>query len=361
MELRDVQTNEGIGDWLRAAKAEVGVLGVTEFNEPIWVAKCGGDKLPAIVITAGSHADEVAGIYAALDLVKSLDSDHAVYVVPCRDPLGWNGFSATLQRALPGSDPVRNYDDAVEILRSGEVLYDDGSFVIARIGRLCFATEPEQKWASTAITRHKLPALLRENADLANELRNERILVPGNIEVEDGRTSYSYGGHTAYIGNGYFAQLNRFFDRDDGPIEVTALREFVDRIKPGLSLDLHEGFSSNFYLFTHAASSAETLTLAETMIDAVRQIGGTIATRDQLEPVWGPKTSAGIISQGQGIFTMGPPGSDPHASFSGYCDQFGVSLTTESGMEADVDTRVKQIQAGSTAVIDAFVAQHGEG
>lgn len=361
MELKDIQTNEAIGAWLHATGADVDVLSTTEFDEPIWVAKCGGDRLPVIVITAGSHADEVAGIYAALDLVRSLDSDHATYVIPCRDPLGWNGFTATLQRALLGSDPVHSYDDAVKILRSEEVLYDDGSFVIARVGSLCFATEPEQKWASTAITRHKLPALLRENPDLAEQLRNQRILVPGNIEVEDGRTSYSYGGHTAYIGNGYFAQFNRFFDRDDGPIEVTALRDFVDRVKPGLSLDLHEGFSSNFYLFTHAASSAETLTLAQTMIDAVRMIGGTIATRDQLEPVWGPKTSAGIISQGEGIFTMGPPGSDAHASFSGYCDQFGISLTTESGMEADVDTRVKQIKAGSKAVIDAFVSQHGEG
>lgn len=357
MELMEVQTNQAIGAWLREAGGGDASLATTEFDEPIWAGKFGGDKLPAIVITAGSHADEVAGVFAALKLARDIQTDHAVYVIPCRDPLGWNGFSSTLSRALPGVAPVHSYEEAANVLRGGEVIYDDGALVIAEVGPLTFVTEPPEKWMSTQITRHKLPRLLSENLELAARLRNTRILVPGNVEVSDGRTPYTYGGHTAYIGDGYFAQLNRFFDRHDGPIEVTALRDFVDRIKPGLVLDLHEGFSSNYYLFTHASSSPATLAMAKTMIDAVRDSGARIATRDELEPVWGPKTSAGILSEGEGIYAMGAPSADAHSSFSGYCDQFGISITTESGMEASVDTRVSMIEVGSRAVITAFAEQ----
>ncbi|HEU0163790.1 MAG TPA: hypothetical protein VFQ54_02025 [Thermomicrobiales bacterium] len=240
MELSDVRTNQAIGAWLRAAGGNPEPLTTTEFDEPVWVARFGGDKLPAIVITAGSHADEVAGVFAALELARDLKTDRAVYVIPCRDPLGWNGFAATLAQAAPDAGSVGSYEEAAAVLRDGDVIFDDGSFVIARVGDLTFATEPSGKWTSTQITRHKLPRMLREDPELAAKLRNTRIIVPGNVETNDGRTPYTYGGHTAYIGDGFFAQLNRFFDREDGPVEVTALRDFVDRIKPGLTLDLHE-------------------------------------------------------------------------------------------------------------------------
>lgn len=354
MQLEDIRSNEAIGAWIEHVGGTREVLATTELGEPVWVGKFGGDKQPPIVITAGSHADEVAGVFAALKLAQDLATDHTVYIIPCRDPLGWNGFADTLQRVAPSAGIVTSYEAAAEVLRSGDVIFDDGSFVISRVGGLTFATEPGKKWLSTQITRHKLPQMLKDDPELAAKLRNTRILVPGNVEVEDGRTPYTYGGHTAYIGDGFFAQLNRFFDREDGPIEVTALRSFVDKVKPGLSIDLHEGFSSSYYLFVHAASSPETYKLAEVMINAVRAKGLPIATREELEPIWGPKSSAGILTKGEGIFAMGPPSADEHASFSGYCDKYGVSLTTESGMEAPVPVRVEMIETASRAVIEAF-------
>ena len=59
-------------------------LGHTVDGSPIVVARGGGDKTPAIFITAGSHATEHAGVSAAVQLIDELDTEHQVYVIPTR-------------------------------------------------------------------------------------------------------------------------------------------------------------------------------------------------------------------------------------------------------------------------------------
>jgi hypothetical protein len=353
-----VRTNAEIGASMKNAGADVQILGTSSFDEPIWLAKIGGDKQPAIVITAGSHADEVAGVFAALHFVQSLASDHTIYIVPCRDPNGWNGYSATLQRARPGAPAVSLHPEAAAELRRADVYFDDGSLVIAKVGSTVFATRPATTWTSTQITRHALPALLADNPSLASRLRHTRVFVPGNVAVDDGRNPYSHGGHTAYVGDGYVAHFNRFFDRPDAPVEVAAVRALVDQVRPGLTLDLHEGFSDGYYLFIHSAHSARLTEMARVMISAVRAAGGRVATRAELEPVWGAKTSAGIDTIDDGIFTLGPPSAGQRSSFAGYCEEFGLALTTEPGMEATVAERVSMIETGVRAVIERFTAMH---
>jgi hypothetical protein len=353
-----VRTNAQIGKFMKKVGADVQILGTSSFDEPIWLAKTGGTKQPAIVITAGSHADEVAGVFAALHFVQSLASDHAIYIVPCRDPNGWNGFSATLQRVRPGTPAVTSHVEAAAELRTADVYFDDGSLVIAQVGSTVFATQPTTDWTSTQITRHALPALLADDPTLASRMRETRVIVPGNVAVDDGRNPYSYGGHTAYVGDGYVAQFNRFFDRPDAPVEVATVRTLVDQVRPGLTLDLHEGFADGYYLFIHSAHSAPLIEMARVMISAVRTAGGRIATRAELEPVWGAKTAAGIHTIDEGVFTLGPPSAGQRSSFAGYCEQFGVALTTEPGMEATVAERVSMIETGVRAVIERFTARH---
>jgi hypothetical protein len=353
-----VRTNAQIGELIAASGAEAHELARTVFDEPIWMAKLGGDKLPAIVLTAGSHADEVAGVFAGLQFIQSLKTDHAVYIVPMRDPNGWNGFSLTLQRVTGEPNAIMTYAEAAAVLRAGDVYYDDGALIIARINDTVFATEPTSLWTSTQITRHKLPALLAEDKELAAKLAGKRLVLPGNTAVEDGRHPYAYGGHTAYVGDGFSAHFNRFFDRDDAPIEVSAVRDLVDRVRPGLTIDLHEGFSTGYYLFIHSTGNQELIDLSKVMIDAVRDSGGRIATREELEPVWGPRTAAGILTLGDGMFTLGPPSSNARSSFAGYCEEFGYAITTEPGMEAEVPDRVRMIDVGARAVIDRFISLH---
>ena len=63
-------------------------LGRTPDGQAIVAIKSGGDKSPAIFISAGSHSTEQAGVTAAVELIDELLTEPQVYVVPTRDPIG---------------------------------------------------------------------------------------------------------------------------------------------------------------------------------------------------------------------------------------------------------------------------------
>ncbi len=69
------------------------ILGRAPDGSPLVSIETGGQKEPAIFISAGSHATEQAGVGAAVALIDELETDHRVYVLPCRDPVGLNGFA----------------------------------------------------------------------------------------------------------------------------------------------------------------------------------------------------------------------------------------------------------------------------
>jgi len=79
-------------------------LGLTPDRAPIICVKSGGEKKPAIFISAGSHSTEQAGVTAAVRLLDQLETEHQVYVIPSRDPMGMNGFSYVLSLSL-GEEP----------------------------------------------------------------------------------------------------------------------------------------------------------------------------------------------------------------------------------------------------------------
>ena len=77
---------------LRRSGHAMQALGAAPDGSQLVAVRCGGDKLPAILVTAGSHATEHAGVSAAVELIQALQTEHQVYVVPTRDPIGLNGF-----------------------------------------------------------------------------------------------------------------------------------------------------------------------------------------------------------------------------------------------------------------------------
>ncbi len=84
-------TNDELIAETRRRAHSVTVLGNTVDGSPLVAARGGGAKAPAIFITAGSHSTEHAGVAAAVQLIDELDTEHQVYVIPTRDPVGLNG------------------------------------------------------------------------------------------------------------------------------------------------------------------------------------------------------------------------------------------------------------------------------
>ena len=72
-------------------------LGCAPDGAPVVCLRTGGEKLPAIFISAGSHSTEQAGVGAAAGLLDELETEHQVYVIPSRDPMGMNGYGYALE------------------------------------------------------------------------------------------------------------------------------------------------------------------------------------------------------------------------------------------------------------------------
>ena len=119
---------------------EVTVLGNTVDGSPIVVARGGGDKEPAVFITAGSHATEHAGV-AAVQLIDELDSEHQVFVIPTRDPVAHDGFAHALSLGLGETPDSDDFDQLEEILRgAGTILFEDDDFLLTLIGDYGYAS-----------------------------------------------------------------------------------------------------------------------------------------------------------------------------------------------------------------------------
>ena len=76
-----------------------------------------------------------------MGLLDALDTEHQVYIIPTRDPMGMNGYAYALSLSL-GEEPELNaVEDVEKILRSrGEVLYEEDETVVAIIGEYGYST-----------------------------------------------------------------------------------------------------------------------------------------------------------------------------------------------------------------------------
>ena len=163
-------------------------LGQTVDSAPIISVQAGGDKEPAIFITAGSHSTEQAGVSAAVDLIEGLDTDHAVHVIPSRDPVGMNGFAYALKLALGSAGEITSFDQAEPLLReAGEVLFEEDGMVLSLIGEYGYAINRPSKavvcpqWAFY----RRLQKLSREEPSVLEPLKSRRLFqAPGQSGVK---------------------------------------------------------------------------------------------------------------------------------------------------------------------------------
>ncbi|MGE3777207.1 MAG: hypothetical protein AB7F89_08490, partial [Pirellulaceae bacterium] len=116
------------------------VLGAAPDRSPIVAVRGGGTKQPAILFSAGAHATEQAGVVAAVEVLRTLKTDHEFWVLPCRDPIGLSGFRHALRLGLGEEPELESVDQVDEFLRRhGEVVYDaDGTLVVV-IGEYGYA------------------------------------------------------------------------------------------------------------------------------------------------------------------------------------------------------------------------------
>lgn len=353
MRFLNVTSNAELYQYLNESGCEIRSLGTTEGGFEMLCAIAGGRLEPPILITAGSHADELGGVYAALRLVRELESDYRLYIVPARDPFGFEGYRANLRFALGQEATIETDDDVYKLLRNyGQILYKEKTFVLAVVGEFAAAYDLGNNYDTSGVAR-RLQHVVRDNPALAAPLAAaKRVVIPWNLPMPRFGDRFKQAARGLVVSSdGYVGNFNRLFDSPSPPKEIEYIRRLVDELQPGLVLDLHEGYGSSFYVFQGTSVKDLELRISTAMTMAVQARGACIATPEELEPYWGERSRTEREYLGNGAFN---PGNYETSSFRGYQKAETISFTLETGALNPLEWRADMHVWAACAAVNAY-------
>jgi hypothetical protein len=361
-------TTSDVLEALRASGKPLREWGQAIDGTPMLAARTGGDKQPAIFVTAGAHATETAGVHAALNLVNALDTEHEAHVLPLRDPLGFAGVNHCLSFAagqpveLPDNGAVLDYLSA-----HGQLVWRKGDLQLFKLGDLGFFWDRPRPGPDTYWDIHRsIRQLLQDNPQQLKPLFDKRIMLI-DAWIADGAGPMQRCFHIVLKqkqdGEWAWLHLNRFFGRDDAPPEVAALDRLMQTVRPGLTCDLHEGNGEGFWLPvpTPKENPERLFDMTKAFLDYVKSQGYPVAsyedilatdhTRDDKEwmrkfQVEDPRLPGLLWSQGL-MRGEGP-------NMMGYGGRFGIGYGTEAPLKRPLAMRVDGLTNGIQAAIKVW-------
>lgn len=350
MTLGPFTTYESLRDAVTTAASSTEIIGYAPGGRPLLAARAGGDRQPAIMLTAGSHATEHAGVVAAVRLLDELDTPHELVVVPSRDPVGVDGMASALALGLGHPQQIEGYAHLAEILREhGEPVVNEGELVIALIGEYVYATTRPGDGAGTSQLKERLSDLHGDPA--WDALAGRRVfLVPGEPDVEETRDFDRV--YTLVISpDGEQLHLNRYQGETWGPAESRAVTQLFDAVSPGLFVDIHEYLGDGNWISIRPQSTSADRERAERigreMIAALDAGGRRLTNLDEFAP-----DSRFLSELAPGMFDL-----DYAARGEGYnatdyaAEHHGLAFTHETGMYTPFEERVTAaVESVKTAV-----------
>jgi hypothetical protein len=357
------QTYESLMEHLNSTGKPVAALEYTPDGAPLAVVRCGGDKEPAIFITAGSHSTEHAGVSAAVELIDALETEHRVFIVPTRDPIGLNGYAYALSLGMGEEVELDSFDTVEKVLREGgELLFDEDGIVVALLGEYGYASSrptadrPHPQWAGY----QKMQQLAQERPEILMPLRGRRLyMTPGQSGVEG--TGDFGRAYTLIIGlDGDILHLNRFHDTVWAPPEPRAIRHLLAGIKPAISFDIHESqlMGGRFWLSARKQQDADNQQweerIAAAVIAAQLETGTELAEDNDvlggvpLEQTWFSRSEKGVYwldasVRGEGLNLM-----------DFVSRHYGLAFGTEMGMYGSFEQRVRQGMVTVQTAVSVF-------
>lgn len=304
-------------------------LGIAPDGSSLISVRCGGDRLPAIFISAGSHSTEHAGVSAAVELIDQLETPHQVHVLPCRDPIGLGGFRHALSLSLGDVPDFQTMDEAESLLRQeGEILYDEQERLLVRIGEYGYATR--------SLYRH-IPA----GAECLKPLRGRRLWWPSQYRDVEGSGPFQRAYTQIVTPDSEILHLNRFHDTAWAPLEPQAAAGLMNEIKPELSFDLHEYGGNSFWMSARKQQTPEEeeleIRMARACTSAIAASGAKLAPED-----YSPGSFFRKIRQGAFLLEAKQRGEGLNLiDFAGR--NHGPGFTVETGMrQQPFQERVRQ-------------------
>lgn len=251
-------TTTGVLEELRSSGYPTREWGKAIDGSPMLGVQIGGKKKPSIFVTAGSHSVETGGIHGALEMVRSLDTEHEVHILPLRDPLGFAGISRCVSVALGRNVEISSHNAAREFLEAnGDLLYEKDDLQLYKLGTMGFAWDIPRPGMKSFLSMHtQMIKLTHEKPETLQPLLGlSTFLITSMPEIEGSEDLRCW--HGVVSTKGEWLHLNRFFGRPDAPPEVEAVETILTTVNPGLVCDLHEGFGSGFWMPTRKPSDKE--------------------------------------------------------------------------------------------------------
>jgi hypothetical protein len=353
-------------------------LGRAPGGRPIVGVEAGGEKEPGVVVVTGAHSNEHAGVVATVELIERLETDHRVWVVPTRDPVGLDGYAAALELALGEAPAIETHEDVVALLRAeGEVLFEDPDhdLVVGLVGDYGYVSKP---LSSDLFVLQRLKEYAVEHPEVLEPLKGRRVYVTSPDPSLDGTEGFSRAYTTVISPEGRPLHLNRFLDDAWAPAESRAVRDLMDEVEPGLTFDNHEtgNVEDRAYVVCRPYDDEEThrreREIGIAMARAMAETGTDLATDEDL--LAGPTMDVGYDSQGpdepfysragEGAYWMdyrltSPPrgGEGPNAGDYAATNH-GLAFDMETGMHAPLSDRAEATVAAVEAAVGRFEAFH---
>ena len=322
----------------------VETLGHTVDGAPVVAARGGGDKTPAVFITAGSHSTEHAGVSAAVQCIDELETEHQVYVIPTRDPVGLQGFAHALSLGLGRRLEIESFGQVEGILRdNGEVLFEEEDLLLCLIGDYGYASarpSPERACPQNYFYG-RLQRLHREEPRRLEALLGRRVYMTAGQGGVKGTGDFGRAYTLIISLEGEILHINRFHDTVWAPVEPRVTCSLMQRIRPGLSFDLHESqlMDDRYWLSARRQPDAENEAweqkAARATIQAIADSGATLAGDADAPSQWFDSSEPAVFwldatRRGEGLNLM------DFASRT-----YGLAFGTEMGMYGTFDGRVE--------------------
>ena len=315
-------------DTLRSRGRVWRTLGHAPDGSPIIAVKCGGEKKPAILISAGAHATEHAGVVAAVELVDRLQTKHEVWVLPTRDPIGLGGFRHALSLGLGKPPELASLEEAEALLRKeGEILLDEGGRLVVLIGDYGYANRG-------------LYGSIKKGEAFLEPLKGRRLWFPSRDENQPAAGPLERAYTLVVTNDGEVLHLNRFHDTRWAPVEVRCVRRLMAEIRPGLTFDLHEYGGDALWMSARRQKSDEDeiweRRIGTEAIAAARADGAKLAP-DEYSP-------GGFFEKlERGLYWLDPGKRGEGFNLVDFAaKEYGPGFTIESGMQAPLADRVRR-------------------
>ena len=219
-------------------------------------AQCGGQRKPAVLITAGVHAHEVGGVWAALELMEQLQTQQEVHILPLRDPFGFSGVNHCLSFAAGSQIALADHASILGYLgEHASIIWQQDDINCFKLGDLGFVWHPELKGLeSFQRVNAQMTAALKEEPFVFSALFGKRVMMVNPAPYSEPGARMARCWHAWISTDGRWLNLNRGFGEAEQPAEVSALQNALEIIQPGLVIDLQEDDTAGFWFarpFSH--------------------------------------------------------------------------------------------------------------